>query len=592
MHRMLLQTLNTNTFSQQTVNSLSVQTDNYFLQSNNCVLPKLKGYTVKKQKTIQFNREPSTNKANILTKSKRTINNMKTKTFNNIISPYIREALQPLQSVSLCSPKLNIILRKDKTKKDLVTFFHGAMGSVVPSTWICAIKNDQFSSWSGLTADLVNKHLSLSIATAEGHQKKEFHGLQSTKTSAHSIKLEKEKREKEQAAIEDIFPPSDIPNLKTDQVVYAITSTTDESKAYSDLTGRFPFRSLRGNNYFLAAYHYDANAILSTALKNRQVKTIVDKWDTINEKLKLSANKPFVWIMDNECSKDLKNALTKEDVAWQLVPPHQHRANTAERSIQTFKAHFTSFLATADDAFPKHEYNRFIHQAELTLNLLRTSRANPKLAAYAYLFGEFNYNRTPLDPPGTKVVAHSKISTRTSWSKHGEQGWTIGPSPKHYRCIRCYFPKTRSKPNVDTVTFFPKRITFPEIDLDDYLRQAATDIITLLTAPPSTTTVTLEAGDPTRNALLKIATILNRSTPLPTINESQQTFTSESLSVIIQQKIDNTNVPIIPSSTRKNEYPTIPLPRVQEKKNTIAPPPRVQKETFITAQSSRVGKIL
>ena len=52
----------------------------------------------------------------------------------------------------------------------------------------------------------------------------------------------------------------------------------------------------------------------------------------------------------------------------------------------------------------------------------------------------------------------------------------------------------------------PKNI-FPEVSLDDFLRQTATDMITLLTAPLFTTTVSLQAGDPTRNTLLEIATI-------------------------------------------------------------------------------------
>ena len=90
---------------------------------------------------------------------------------------------------------------------------------------------------------------------------------------------------------------------------------------------------------------------------------------------------------------------------------------------------------------------------------------------------------------------------------------------EHYRCIRCYFPETQSERNVDTVTFFPQKIKFPEVNLDDFLRQSATDIISILTAPPSTTTVLLKVGDETRNDLLQIATILKRTVQLPPIVE-------------------------------------------------------------------------
>ena len=119
-------------------------------------------------------------------------------------------------------------------------------------------------------------------------------------------------------------------------------------------------------------------------------------------------------------------------------------------------------------------------------------------------------------PPGTKVVAHSKPTQRESWEFNSKEGWSIGRSAEHYRCIKCYIPETRRERDLDTVTFFPKEITFPEINITDYLQQAATDIISILTNPPNTTIPSLQAGDSTRNALLDLATILNKTTPPPT----------------------------------------------------------------------------
>ena len=55
--------------------------------------------------------------------------------------------------------------------------------------------------------------------------------------------------------------------------------------------------------------------------------------------------------------------------------------------------------------------------------------------------------------------------------------------------------------------------------MDDFLKQAATDIISLLTTPPSTTNPSLQAGDTTKNALLKIAKILQRAEDLPSTNQ-------------------------------------------------------------------------
>ena len=94
-------------------------------------------------------------------------------------------------------------------------------------------------------------------------------------------------------------------------------------------------------------------------------------------------------------------------------------------------------------------------------------------------------------------------------------GWYVGPAMDHYRCVTVYFPKTRAPRVCDTVTFLPHVIPFPEVKLTDFLRQAASDIIDVLTNPPSTTVPSLQAGDPTRNALLEIATQLQRIQPLP-----------------------------------------------------------------------------
>ena len=49
-----------------------------------------------------------------------------------------------------------------------------------------------------------------------------------------------------------------------------------------------------------------------------------------------------------------------------------------------------------------------MEQANITLNLLRSSRSSPKLSAYTYIFGEFDFVATPLAPPDIKIVAHIK----------------------------------------------------------------------------------------------------------------------------------------------------------------------------------------
>ena len=201
----------------------------------------------------------------------------------------------------------------------------------------------------------------------------------------------------------------------------------------------------------------------------------------------------------------------KYDIKYQLVPPHIHRRNAAERAIRTFKNHFSAGIATLDPKFPICEWDRLLPQAILTLNLLRNSRVNPKLSAWAYLHGNYDFNKWPLAPPGTRVVLHEKSDKRASWAYHGVDGWYIGPSMEHYRCVKIYVPETGKVRDADTVQFFPHSIQFPSTTTEDYLKQASNDILSILKNPPSSLPF-LEAGSTTKNAIEKIAKLLNQNT--------------------------------------------------------------------------------
>ena len=90
-----------------------------------------------------------------------------------------------------------------------------------------------------------------------------------------------------------------------------------------------------------------------------------------------------------------------------------------------------------------------------------------------------------------------------------------------------------------------------------------TDIISILTTPPSSTTPSLQAGDKTRNALLEIATILHRADDLPT--KIQQLPAS-----IQQQHTDDAASPRVPATPRVLQHqlpPTSSPPRVIQKEN-------------------------
>ena len=160
-------------------------------------------------------------------------------------------------------------------------------------------------------------------------------------------------------------------------------------------------------------------------------------------------------------------------------------------------------MATCDPEFPLQEWDRLLPQAELTLNLLRNSRVNPHLSAWAYLFGNHNFNKVPLLPPGTKIVQHAKPDNKKSWAFHGDQGWYVGPAPDHYRCIWTYIPKTHRERITDTATIIPKQIPIPQASIDDHIRHTVTDLVTLIHHKP--TLLPPQCTSTTQKALLDIA---------------------------------------------------------------------------------------
>ena len=48
------------------------------------------------------------------------------------------------------------------------------------------------------------------------------------------------------------------------------------------------------------------------------------------------------------------------------------------------------------------------------------------------IFRTFDFNTTPMAPPGTKIIAHEKPAQQATRRKHGVVGWYIGPALEHY----------------------------------------------------------------------------------------------------------------------------------------------------------------
>jgi hypothetical protein len=138
---------------------------------------------------------------------------------------------------------------------------------------------------------------------------------------------------------------------------------------------------------------------------------------------------------------------------------------------------------------------------------------NPKLSAWEQLFSVFDYNATPLGPPGTRVLAHDKPSGQNSWAPHGQDAWYIGPALDHYRCYNVWMWDTRREREPDTLTWFPQQFTMPTPSALDIIAAGIQDIATALNRPgpnsPLNPLTTQQAA-----ALRDIVTIFNGVLPV------------------------------------------------------------------------------
>jgi hypothetical protein len=206
----------------------------------------------------------------------------------------------------------------------------------------------------------------------------------------------------------------------------------------------------------------------------------------------------------------LKNFFTVNDIAYQLVPHHCHRRIAAERAIRTFKEHFVTGLSSFDPSFPMHLWDRILPQAEITLNLLLTSRLHPQLSAAAHYHGLVDYNKTAFAPPGCKIIAHEKPGKRRTRAPHGQHGYSLGPAMHHYRCQNVYILTMASERIVDTLELSPHNYQMPQLPSTDRLLMAAKDMTDAFQNPHPQVPFS-SVKDDTVKALADLAEIFNHS---------------------------------------------------------------------------------
>jgi hypothetical protein len=283
----------------------------------------------------------------------------------------------------------------------------------------------------------------------------------------------------------------------------------------------------------------------------------------------------------------LKSFFTTNDVEYQLVQPHCHRHNAAERAIRTFKEHFDTGLASVDPYFPLHLWDRLLPQAEMTLNLLCKSRQHPQLSAAAHYHGMVDYNKPDFAPPGCKIIAHEKPAKRQTWAPHGQHGYSLGPAMHHYRCQNVYISYTASERIVYTLEFSAYNYPMPQLSSTDILLMAANEMATELKLPHPEVPFA-QVGDDTITALTQLVAIFKNKfqkskapdltqAPLRTIENKKPAALAHPILTSPMQHKYHTRLKSPISASTAHIVPL--LPRVVTPMTSQAASPRVPERT-------------
>jgi hypothetical protein len=279
----------------------------------------------------------------------------------------------------------------------------------------------------------------------------------------------------------------------------------------------------------MVCYIYDCNYVKFVPMKSRSTSEWVKAYDSVHQELTAKGCKPKLQTLDNKASTALKNFFTINDIDYQLVPPPCHRRNAAKSAIRTFDEIFMAGISSVNPSFPTHSWDRLLPQAEITLNLLRTSRLHLQLSAAAHYHGLVDYNKTAFALTGCKIIAHEKSGKQRTWAPRGQNRSSLGPTMHHYWCQNVYISTTASDRILDTLEFFPHNYQMPQLSSTDRLLMAATYMTEALQNPHPEVPFA-SVGDDTVKALAYLAAILKLK-----IQQAPSLATQASPDTVIQQ---------------------------------------------------------
>ena len=318
-----------------------------------------------------------------------------------------------------------------RTSSNLVAWTHACLGWPSLTTFINAVSKN-YVRVQRISCDLIRKYPPNMEVSKQGFMQQERAGQDSTKP--HRQDNDSEGFVERSPSLD---PPDD-ENQQLAEVYYSFAPVASSKQMHADLMGMFPVESYNHQQYMLLMYCLSTGYIHIETMPSRTSASYVQAFSDGMTFFNEHGIKPKLLRIDNEKSQAVLDFCSENSISIEYVAPHNHRANKAERAIQTWKRSFIATLSGTSKEFPLKYWNELVPYCEWTVNILHPSATNPDVSAWERLHGHpFDFNALRLGPPGCRISVHEKANQRKSWAPRAKLGFFLGFAPNHYRGYRC-----------------------------------------------------------------------------------------------------------------------------------------------------------
>ena len=384
-----------------------------------------------------------------------------------------------LAAAHALSASANLVWTHD-SHAERVAFFGRALGCPPLSSMLRALRQQWITNCPIVTCAMLRKHHENPVATALGYlELQRQHSSQprppkpiaqpgppTPPTTTDDIDLD--------SMLDDLSIHHDLTNTLLVTYIEVKKSTMS-----TDAVGDYPIVSSQGHTGFLVA---SLNGVAHMELMTGHSGAAHLAATTAALLFYTDQKKNVKRIMtDAETSDVVQQYYRDQNVDLQIANADMHRQLFAELKIKFGKRHFISTRASLDTRYPDNEWHRWVEHVELCLQILHPCTDDHTKSGYMWLYGKpFDWDRYPLAPPATMVVAFTSRDHRDSWDDHGWVGWYMGPDLDHYRGFRVWNPSTNAYSTVGTVAWFPQHVKMPGFYTHQKVLTLLSDVVTEL----------------------------------------------------------------------------------------------------------------